>query len=115
MTKAVLKCSNFSLGCSEGDEKTIPPFQLATSCTSIHENKLRRGVEKDNTGVTRLTGRPLLVLKPWPKRLSFQFSKMSIPPYTLPTVNFPGPVSSGGGTRRSTIGGVPEKEKLIFE
>ena len=63
-------------------------------------------------GREELTGRPLLVLKPWPNRLSFQFSRMSIPPYTFPTVNFPGPVSSGGGTRRSTIGGVPEKKNF---
>ena len=51
----------------------------------------------------------LIVGNPCPNLDSFQFSRMSIPPYTFPTVSLPGPVSSGGGTRRSTMGGVPPR------
>ena len=38
-----------------------------------------------------------------PKRVSFQFSRMSMPPKILPTVSLLGPVSAGGGTSKSSL------------
>ena len=53
MTKAVLKCSNFSAGRMQRvsivlDEETIRPFQLPTSCTFIHGDELRGRRSKKN-------------------------------------------------------------------
>ena len=38
-----------------------------------------------------------------PNLVSFQFSRMSIPPKIFPTVNLLGPVSTGGGTNKSSF------------
>ena len=71
--------------------------------TTLGESHTRLFCITIATGLT-ITGRHLMI-DPIvvPNLVSFQFSRMSMPPKIFPTVSLLGPVSTGGGTSKSSL------------